>query len=849
MPSLIRSLLRFSPLGWISTRIRYKLLLALLAVSLVPLVGLGFASHQASKRALMEQAESKLEAIRTLKAGQVENYFALMRGQLATLAENRMTVEAMSELATGFASYRTDNQLDTRNLARLKTDLETYYTREFADEYVARTGNRPATDKQFQPLDDDSIAIQYEYIRKNAHPLGQKHLLDKGSDDSKYSAAHGKYHPVFRSFLEKFGYYDIFLVDLASSDIVYTVFKELDFTTNLKTGPYAASNIGRVFRLAAASEKGVVSLVDYEPYTPSYEDAASFIATPIYSEGRKVGVLIFQIPINRVNAIMAERTGLGETGETYAVGADFLFRNDSRYLSDLGAGTTVLNPRHKVVSPNARLALNGESGSALATNYRGDEVLSSWTPIRISDPTAADPVTWAILSEMSFAEVERPATSMFWFSTVLIAAAALVVIAAALMLARSLTRQADAITGMLSQVGMGMFDARADVVTRDELGLVAASLNSMCDNTLSLIQSQEERERLEEAVASLKTQVAQIATGDLTVKAAGNAGLTVDIADSINEMVGHLRGIVRNVQDATLQVSSSAGSIRDTAQQLSAGSAAQARQIQSTSTAVARMASAIQDVSSTTQQSANVAGQARETAHRGALAVRNTVEGMERIRDQVHGTSKRIKRLGETSQEIGEIVQLIGDIADRTSILALNASIQAAMASDAGQGFAVVAEEVERLAERANEATKRIASLIKSMQTETAEAMAAMEESTKEVVAGTKLAHEAGQTLQAIDEVSSELAQRIRSISEATREQAATADSVAKLMTEISEVTTETSNGTRKAAESIHDLAELSTALRESVSQFRLNTDRSRPRVDDDPTAALGRLVETALET
>lgn len=845
----VRSLLGYTPLAWISTRIRYKLLLALLAVSLLPLIGLGYASYQESSRALTEQAASKLEAVRSLKAGQVESYFELMRNQLATLAENRMTVEAMAELATAFATYSEEARIEANDLDRLKSDLQAYYAREFAEEYLRRAGTRPAIEKQFQSLDENSLALQHEYIRKNPNPLGSKHLLDRGTDNSKYSIAHAKYHPIFRSFLTKFGYYDLFLVDIDSGDIVYTVFKELDFSTSLKTGPYSATNIGRAFRKAADTAQGVVTLVDYEPYTPSYEDAASFIATPVFSNGKKVGVLIFQIPIDRVNAIMAERTGLGDTGETYAVGPDFLFRNNSRFSEELGVRTTILDPKHKILAPHARMALNGESGTTNTVNYRGEPVLSSWSPMRISDADAADPVTWALLSEVTRAEVARPATTMFWFSAVLIAAATVVVAAAALMLARSLTRQADAITGMLGQVGIGMFDARADILTNDELGLVATSLNSMCDNTLSLIQSQDERERLEQAVASLKTQVSQIATGDLTVKATGGSGLTVDIADSINEMVGQLRGIVRNVQDATLQVSSSASSIRDTTQQLSSGSAAQARQIQSTSTAVAQMAGAIQTVSSTTQQSAEVAHQARETAHRGALAVRNTVEGMERIRDQVQDTSKRIKRLGETSQEIGEIVQLIGDIADRTSILALNASIQAAMAGDAGQGFAVVAEEVERLAERANEATKRIGSLIKSMQTETAEAMAAMEESTREVVTGTKLAHEAGETLVAIDEVSSELAQRIRSISEATREQAATAESVAKLMTEISEVTTATSTGTRKAADSINDLAELSTALRDSVSQFRLNSDRVHARVDDDPTAALGRLVETALES
>ena len=244
------------------------------------------------------------------------------------------------------------------------------------------------------------------------------------------------------------------------------------------------------------------------------------------------------------------------------------------------------------------------------------------------------------------------------------------------------------------------------------------------------------------------------------------------------------------------------------------------------------MASSIQQVASKTEESAEVAKDARKRAGEGSAAVAATIDGMNRIRSQVQETSKRIKRLGESSQEIGEIVRLISDIADRTSILALNASIQASMAGDAGQGFAVVAEEVERLADRSNEATKQISTLIKAIQTDTAEAISGMEESTKEVVEGSKLAAQAGQTLSDIDNVSSQLAELIDSISMAAKQQARGAEEVSQSMIEISEVTQQTAAGTNQAAVSVSHLAELADELRGSVSQFKL------PGQTDAPTAA-----------
>ncbi|MEZ5402319.1 MAG: methyl-accepting chemotaxis protein [Bryobacteraceae bacterium] len=385
-----------------------------------------------------------------------------------------------------------------------------------------------------------------------------------------------------------------------------------------------------------------------------------------------------------------------------------------------------------------------------------------------------------------------------------------------------ITAQVDAIMGLFSSIGIGDFGARAPVISSDELGMLTQSLNVMLDNTLSLIQSQEERQQLEDSIQKLTAELSVAAAGDLTVRAEVDNQVTESIAQSFNQMIGELRAVIARVHDTTTSVTSSAGEVQVTTEHLATGSESQAHQIIEASAAVDEMAVSIQQVSANAANAASVADQALETSKKGAGSVQKTIEGMGAIRQQVQQTSKRIKRLGESSQEIGEIVQLIGDIADRTSILALNASIQAAMAGEAGKGFAVVAEEVERLAERSTEATKKISSLIKSIQTDTNDAIMAMEETTREVVGGSNLANEAGQNLLEIEKISGQLAELIQSISMASKQQSRGSESVVRSMGQISDVTQQTAAGAKQAAVSIRRLSSLADELRSSMDRFKL---------------------------
>ncbi|QOY22683.1 methyl-accepting chemotaxis protein [Xanthomonas citri] len=336
-------------------------------------------------------------------------------------------------------------------------------------------------------------------------------------------------------------------------------------------------------------------------------------------------------------------------------------------------------------------------------------------------------------------------------------------------------------------------------------------------------QSQVEfNSRNQQAIMRLLDEISSLGEGDLTVKASVTEDMTGAIADAINYAVDELRHLVTTINDTSAKVAVSTQETQATAMQLAEAAGQQANQITTASERISEIAASIEQVSRNSTESAEVAQRSVVIAAEGAGVVRETIQGMDQIRDQIQETSKRIKRLGESSQEIGSIVELINDISEQTNILALNAAVQAASAGEAGRGFAVVADEVQRLAERTSSATRRIEGLVQTIQADTNEAVSSMEQTTSEVVSGARLAEDAGTALTEIERVSNALNNLIKNISIAAHQQSAAATDITQTMGVIRQITSQTSQGAEQTAESIGNLAQLAADLRRSVADFKL---------------------------
>jgi len=465
-------------------------------------------------------------------------------------------------------------------------------------------------------------------------------------------------------------------------------------------------------------------------------------------------------------------------------------------------------------------ALAGRSGTKVITNGIGETVLASWAPFTYKN------LHWAMVSEVSKEDVESPIKGLAKIIALIVGLVVLVVGFVSYLVSGGVTRQVSEIMKVMVKVGKDNYEDRAKITSGDELGAMASSFNEMIGTIQSLLRTrQQEHDQLQDSIITLLEEITALSDGDLSVRASVSEDATGTLADSLNLMLEEFGVTIGKIKKSSEQVGATASKLSGSTDELAQWSDAQSRLINDSVKEINRLTAAIERASELAGQSAKTSQFSSQVAGDGAKAVEDTSRAMESIRGNVQNTARAIKRLGESSQEISDFAKTINEISDRTSILALNASIQAAAAGEEGRGFAVVAEEIQRLAERAAVSTKQIETLIKNILGEITEASTSMDASIQEVVHGTSLSKNALARLDEITKRSTDVAELINGVAAASKEQAATTAKLAETMGEIGTVSLETAKETRQASNEMRQMSTMADEMLMSVATFKLNSE------------------------
>lgn len=744
-------------------RNKFLLLISVLTVSSMTVLAtvLSTSAYEHANVFLETQAEEHLVSIREIKKTQIEDYFQTIQSQVITFSKDRMIVNAMREFKQGFSEFR--DQIDATQLSSQRASLQSYYQDQFANEYKSRNGgDSVSVGSLYSSLDEDSIALQHAFISGNPEPLGSKDGLVALNDNSLYAKLHEVYHPPIRDYLTHFDYYDIFLVDAESGDVVYSVFKALDFTTSLYDGPYADSGIARVFKQAVKADAPDLTFIDdFHPYLPSYQDPAAFIASPIYDEGEMTGVLIFQMPIDTINTIMTHNekwvdSGLGESGETYLVGQDKKMRSMSRFLiedkegylavlqtagersgviDEIAAKGTSIGLQ-SVNTPGVEQALSGESAFAIFEDYRKVPVLSAYAPLAIEG------LNWVIMSEIDEAEAFAPGLRLreeiVGISIQVLLGALLIVLLVAYVVVRMLARPLESLGRFQVEVSDIIQNAdltkRLDVRGKDEVAQAANAVNTLLEEfQMAISYMMNIASRLKSGAASLHEKTR----------------LSVDASQA-------QRDLSDVIASAVTQMTSSAG-----------------------------------EVSRSAEGTSVVSVKASDASEQSCEFMNVRVERIRAQATNISAIDLELMTVVEASKEISQILEVINDIAEQTNLLALNAAIEAARAGELGRGFAVVADEVRSLAQKTHDSTEQIKGTVSGLYEAINRAQDVTKKGVEEAEKGVEGVDRMRESLESIDDQLKEIKDMNTTVAAAAVEQLAVSEEVANRIQEISTLSME----------------------------------------------------------